>query len=1059
MPHASDRQLLSVAVDANAAAYRRAVQVSAPGECWDVLVLTAANQKQADGYRLELSLRERTMGAAGAMFPAIQRTLVVPDPPGRRAGSGGATLGTIPALMDELDLSAADLVRRRILLIHSGGASQRLPMYSPLGKIFAPLPLLRPDGQIATLFDHLYITLAGLPQRLGPGLLVLAGDVLLLMDHRHVTMPGRGVTALTWRVPPQTAQDHGVFVVDRRGRIMRTLQKVSPQTMRDQGAADADGRVLIDTGLLFFDPQALARLIDLSQDRQLLGRSAGPIDLYDDMVGAMAGGSDAAAYVRAGSRALRKRLWPALHDVPLRAMQLEGEFLHLGTTRQFRDAMTGRSHSPASALLGGKVLSRSDWPVPDDACVYHSLLSGAGGSVGHGAVIEHSALGGPVIVGADSVVSQTALSGPARVGAGRLLFQVPVQMGPRGQRLRRRSAAAVATAQEPEFTSVWFVHVLCGVGDDFKAKLADGRCTYLDQPIEQWMKSQGVTARDLWQDTPPDQRTLWNARLFPATPGRNGAVAAMAMLEAPASGTIAARVRRGWRMSRRYSMAMLLEHADPQAMVEHREVIAARLQVGAYLDRIDSGQDVTIEAAVAHFATPTAYYAAVDGLSAPASAPREPSHALREARTLWAASQLLHRADHPDPHRASALAQSCRDAAFARIASASETAHASLQVKAIAAPKLRPDIEVTAWSPVRLDLSGGWSDTPPYCYERGGHVLNVAIDLDGRPPVRAAVRTLRQPMLVLESLDLGRRTEITRLPRGRPDVTDPFALHLVALSMAGLLPAGGGDMKRHLMRLGAGLHVSTECRVPKGSGLGTSSILAATLLGALHRAAGRRCSIDELLVQTLLLEQRLSTGGGWQDQVGGIVGGVKSTTTLPGVPQRPMVEKLNLSKAQYSALQDRLVVYFTGQQRLARDILRRVMGRWLAREPAIVQLMSELKQGAAAQRLAIRRADWSGVAREAARYWRIKRDLYPASTTPAFDRLLVEVKRDFQGAGLAGAGGGGFAYFLCRDGRQAERLRRRLAEHAARPGSMGAVYDTQINRRGMTITVRRLPSH
>src|SRR4051812_9917368 len=58
-PRIFDR--LQVAVDANAAAYRRVLQTSAPGDCWDFVVLTAANEKQAQGYRQELSLRHRAV--------------------------------------------------------------------------------------------------------------------------------------------------------------------------------------------------------------------------------------------------------------------------------------------------------------------------------------------------------------------------------------------------------------------------------------------------------------------------------------------------------------------------------------------------------------------------------------------------------------------------------------------------------------------------------------------------------------------------------------------------------------------------------------------------------------------------------------------------------------------------------------------------------------------------------------------------------------------------------------------------------------------------------------
>src|SRR5204862_2117904 len=121
---------------------------------------------------------------------------------------------------------------------------------------------------------------------------------------------------------------------------------------------------------------------------------------------------------------------------------------------------------------------------------------------------------------------------------------------------------------------------------------------------------------------------------------------------------------------------------------------------------------------------------------------------------------------------------------------------------------------------------------------------------------------VREPVLVLESHDLGQRVRVDRVdPAAGVDVRDPFALHKVALAMTGLLPTGRADVPGHLRALGAGLHVVTEARVPKGSGLGTSSILAATLLAALHKLRGRDPSADDLFEQTLVLEQRLSTGG------------------------------------------------------------------------------------------------------------------------------------------------------------------------------------------------------
>ncbi len=1050
---------LKVALEANSAAYRRAVQTSAPGECWDFVVLTAANETQAAGYRQELALRHRVVGSTGAFFPAIQRSLVVADPPGRRAGSGGATFAVLKALSQQFDLQGSDFDRLRILLIHSGGASQRLPMYSPVGKIFAPLPLLRPDGQIATLFDHLYLTLAGLPDRLGPGMLVLAGDVFLLLDHRHVTRPEPGVSAISMRVEPELGEGHGVFVTNAQSAITHTLQKVSTETMKQRGAMDDSGKVLIDTGLLFFDAprtRQLAGLAGSASRRGIQDRHVQQIDLYEDMTEALAAGTVETAFLAdVSKRAMRRELWKALHKIPFRAMQLDGQFLHLGTTLQFRDAMVGHNPSPAAELFQQNVLAHSQWTIAAGRRVYHSVLladGGASGQLGESSVVEHSLLRAPASIGKGCVVSQVeALTQELHLDDDRLLFQAPVR--PPTKATAGKPTRVRPSGRRPKPVSpLLYVHVYAGVKDDFKGRFDQKQCAYLNAPMENWMQSHGVVAKDLWPAESPDKRTLWTARLFVATPKRDMAPSAIAFNASP-------KPKRSelarWRKAPRYSMAMILEQAEAQALIEHREVVAAHLQASELIEAIRRREDRPVESVVGRYQTSSAYRASEDRLRQFAQGQSvDANSAIDQARAFWTIAQLQQRPDHPD-HTARQHVDAGMSEAFAKIAQASEIGHRVLHRPASGSGRLPREMEIVATAPVRLDLAGGWTDTPPYCFERGGHVVNVAIDLDGRPPVRSIVGTLSQPRLILESHDLGATIEVTEidLPDAPVNVRDPFALHKVALQLTGLLPTQHRDVRKHLKSLGAGLRIVTECRVPKGSGLGTSSILAATLLAGLHRLRGVEPTVTDLIDQVLTLEQRLSTGGGWQDQVGGIVGGVKSTITGPGVPQRPVVETLALSDAQFQSLQERLVVYYSGQQRLARDILRRVMGRWLAREPAIVMLQEELKQGAAGLRTQLLRGNWAESARHIARYWQIKKELFPGSTTPTIDVLLLEMRDDYLAAGLAGAGGGGFAYFVCADAAQASRLRSRLAERSNRPGSLGSVYPTQINRAGLQLTV------
>ena len=71
--------------------------------------------------------------------------------------------------------------------------------------------------------------------------------------------------------------------------------------------------------------------------------------------------------------------------------------------------------------------------------------------------------------------------------------------------------------------------------------------------------------------------------------------------------------------------------------------------------------------------------------------------------------------------------------------------------------------------------------------------------------------------------------------------------------------------------------------VPQGSGLGTSSILAAACVKALCEFTGIRYSESDLYGRVLCMEQMMSTGGGWQDQIGGVTDGIKYITSRPGL--------------------------------------------------------------------------------------------------------------------------------------------------------------------------------
>ena len=210
---------------------------------------------------------------------------------------------------------------------------------------------------------------------------------------------------------------------------------------------------------------------------------------------------------------------------------------------------------------------------------------------------------------------------------------------------------------------------------------------------------------------------------------------------------------------------------------------------------------------------------------------------------------------------------------------------------------VKKDQIVWARSPVRFDLAGGWTDTPPYTNRYGGAVVNVAVDLNGQSPIQVFARRTPEPQLALHSIDLG-LTEIigdTAALRGFRNPGSPFSLPRAALVLIGL-GAGkpdGAPLAPIFQAAGGGLELTLLCAVPKGSGLGTSSVLAGTILAALERFYGMPVLRDELFLQVLEVEQMLTTGGGWQDQIGGLVGGLKYIESRPALKPRPVIHQLD----------------------------------------------------------------------------------------------------------------------------------------------------------------------
>jgi fucokinase len=972
------------------------------------IVVTAARDAQARAYGACLAERQRRQA-----LPAGSRWHVVTDPGGRRAGSGTATALAIRTVLGSSRLPRlADLRHRRIVIIHSGGDSKRLPAFAALGKAFAPLPTGCAVRGDTTVFDCVLADLLALPDSDEGGVFVASGDAVVGAGGESIDCSGTGVVGIAQRGSVERGSRHGVYVVGSgsRGRSNRVpvrdfLQKPSAERARAAGAIRADGTLLVDTGIVRFSPDATIALMaafrPIGRGRGLIEAVAAgkvrPIDLYEHVLTGLVPGLRRAEFLRrlriadtdpdAGQL---DRLREALGDVgfSVRESVTDG-FLHLGSTREYLDLLL---RDRATSLRYG--LSP---PGP----ALRQVAS-------HACRVELARGKRSAVVG--------CLKATLGLGGDNLAVAVPASAGPVAL---PRGFGCVAL---PIDRHAWAA-VLFHVDDDAKGHL-DERLRWAGTTFGAWCRRTGaVVAPDLRTLPHGALPTMWEAKLWRV--GKRPLIERwMFGGERPSGEALRAK---------RHSIAELLERVDPDRLLALDRTIRRERFLADPASALFGDDKLG-----AHHVAALAERGRLSVLRQALLRPMKGTAPLGKARCLAVAGRLSGAAD----------ARRLRRQALAAVGEA--IAEEIELPKELVPAAIRPDETVWTSAPARIDLAGGWSDTPPICYERGGSVVNLAVDLDNHPPVNAIAKLADEPVITIHSVDLGEGRTIRSSAElfAHSDPRDWSALAKAALRVAGIAPpAPSVPLARWLKRFGGGLSLSMLAAVPKGSGLGTSSILGATVLACLDRVVGRNVSTDELIARTSLLEQMIATRGGWQDQVGGIVPGLKITRSQPGARQRPVIESVEMPVEFKRELLARTVLCYTGRRRMARDILERVVERYLVRDPGVLEVVDRLKEGAERLGIAAGCGDIDRFAHEVSSYWRLKTTLDPLAMTAEIAAMADGVRRETLAWTLPGAGGGGFLFFIARDAKCAERIRAHFRTRPPHP--LARVVEWSIAERGL----------
>lgn len=303
-------------------------------------------------------------------------------------------------------------------------------------------------------------------------------------------------------------------------------------------------------------------------------------------------------------------------------------------------------------------------------------------------------------------------------------------------------------------------------------------------------------------------------------------------------------------------------------------------------------------------------------------------------------------------------------------------------------------------TPFRISFFGGGTDYPAWSREHGGAVVATTID-------KYCYITCRYlpPFFDYHSRVLYTKVEM---------VTENERIEHPAVRAA----------LEHL-KIKDGVEIHHDGDLPARTGLGSSSSFAVGMLNALYALKNKMIDKMDLAREAIHIEQdMLKENVGCQDQVISSLGGLQKIDFLPNgdIHANP----ITIGRDRLDALQDHILLYFTGFSRIASLIVK----EQLQKMPDRTAELSRMREMVDESIKLLTSGDLADFGRLLDEGWKLKRTLSSKISTPAIDEMYEAAKSaGALGGKLLGAGGGGFMIVYARpedQPRVKERLKRFL---------------------------------
>ncbi len=932
-----------------------------------------------------------------------QEWFCVSDPPGHPIGSGGGTSWILKESRDneEKNTNFSDwLHKKKRIIIHAGGKGRRLPAYAPSGKILTPIPVFRwergqqIDQNLLDLQVPLYENiLQKAPDQMNT--LIASGDVYIRSEGMIKDLPNVDIVCYGVWATPELASKHGVFVCNKQNseELQYMLQKPSPRKLQE---LFQDHFYLMDIGIWVLSDKAVKLLMKRSGYRfnengnLIVPKNLDFYDLYSDF------GLNLGSQSQSNDQELRE-LRIAIHPLP------RGEFYHFGTSRELISSML----SIQNRVMDQRSILHKDVKPHPSMFVQNADLKINLLPEHKNLWIENSFIGKNWTLHSEHIITGIPENNwKICLPSGVCLDIIPIG--------------------EKEFCIRPY-----GFNDAFKGIVSSPNTLWMGIPFSKWLSERHLDLLKLQIGKDTD---IQNAAIFPVM-----------QLDDIDSNFI------NW----------MIDPAGKENLVQKyisvKRISADTIVDLANLNRLykqrDRFRNANIPQLHKNSGKSIFYQVDLDDLAKRVSEKNiNLTSVLQSDDPFKQMHEYMFRAKIRQYRKKDYKEEELKAFRVLRESIIETLGYQNLK------PKLNVYHDQIVWgrSPVRIDVAGGWSDTPPYSLFHGGAVVNLAIELNGQPPLQVYIKPSKENKIILRSIDVGTREDVSTYEElsNFNQVGSEFSIAKAALYLAGFHPEFALEsyksLEDQLKNFGSGIEISTLAAIPKGSGLGTSSILASTVLGAISDFCGFGWSQNEISHRTLVLEQFLTTGGGWQDQYGGTLPGIKLLTTEKGNDQTPDVKwapDFLFTKPENKSC---MLLYYTGITRVAKSILGEIVRGMFLNEQKNSSILRDIKLHAYETFNVLQRGNLDAFSACVNRTWEQKQQLDSGTNPPEVQKLIDLFKDYAAGYKIPGAGGGGYIYIIAKDPEAAAKIKKILKENP--PNKLARFVDMNLSLTGFQVT-------